>query len=164
MSEEEGAVLGKLDDFQFDLTDHTIYGYRIKGAGMFSKSGGIPADRLTKVGRDVVFVSSEHDIQWTTAGRHAEEGRAWATQYAGTKAMSRRGTALGEVDDYVFDPVADKVLALYLDHNRVAELNAAAATGSAAVILDDGAVRDVPGEMSEPRTWWSRFRGGESDD
>ncbi|MCP4806951.1 MAG: hypothetical protein GY913_20440 [Proteobacteria bacterium] len=164
VSQEEGAVLGKLDDFQFDLGDHTIYGYRIKGSGMFSKSGGIAAHKLTKVGRDVVFVTSENDIEWTTAGRHAEEGRAWASQYTGTRAMSRRGAMLGEVDDFLYDPVADKVMAIYLDHNRVAELTSAAVTGPAAVILDGSTVHEVPGELHEPKAWWERFRGGDSED
>ena len=157
VSQEEGAVLGKLDDFQFDLADHTIYGYRIKGTGMFAKAGGVAADKLVKVGRDVVFVTSEADIEWTTAGRHAEEGRAWASQYVGMKAMSRRGAGLGEVDDFVYDPVADKVLALYLDHHRVAELTASAATGPSAVILDDADVHEIPGG-DEPKAWWERLR------
>ncbi|HJN72469.1 MAG TPA: PRC-barrel domain-containing protein [Myxococcota bacterium] len=162
VSMAEGAVVGKLDDFQFDLEDRTIYGYRIKGSGMFSKTGGIVAEKLVKVGRHVVFISSEADVEWTTAARHAEEGRAWASQYTGTRVMSRRGTMMGEVDDFVFDPEEDKVLALYLDHNRVVEIGDAVTTGPAACILDASAVREVPGESHEPKSWWSRLT--ESDD
>jgi len=164
VSEAEGAVVGKLDDFQFDLEELVIYGYRLKGAGMFSKAGGIAADKLVKVGRDVVFITSEADVEWTTAARHAEEGRAWASQYAGTKVMSRRGAMMGEVDDFVFDPVQDKVMALYLDHNRVVEIGDAVATGPAACILDASAVHEVPGEMQEPRHWWDRFTTSTKED
>lgn len=164
VSEAEGAVIGKLDDFQFDLETHVIYGYRLKGAGMFSKSGGIVADKLVKVGRDVVFITSEQDVEWTTAARHAEEGRAWASQYTGTRAMSRRGEMLGEVDDFVFDPEADRVLALYLDHNRVVEVSDSMATGPAACILDSNAVHEVPGESNEPKSWWSRLTNNGDED
>lgn len=159
VTQAEGALVGKLDDFQFDLVTRQIYGYRIKGSGMFSKAGGVAADKLVQVGRDVVFVASEQDIEWNAPARKSEEGRAWASQYKGTRAMSRRGTALGQVEDFVFDAAVDKVLALFLDGDRVLELDDNVATGPAAVVADSSdLVQELPGTPSEQQSWWARLR------
>ena len=166
VTQVEGAVVGKLDDFQFDLETHAIYGYRLKGTGMFSKSGGVAASALAQVGRDVVFIRSEEDVDWKHANRNAEQDRAWASQYRGRRVMDRRGTALGEVSDFVFDPASDRVLGLLLDSQSLLPLDGGAATGSAAVIIDgpDAIERVNLGE--EPADWWTRLRalrGGEAE-
>ncbi len=159
VTQAEGALVGKLDDFQFDLNTWKIYGYRIKGAGMFSKAGGVPSDKLVKIGRDVVFVVSGADIEWDAPARNAEQGRAWASQYKGTRAMSRRGTALGQVEDFVFDPEVDRVLALFLEGDKVLELNEQVATGPAAVVADSSELaKDLPGTPSEQQSWWARLQ------
>ena len=92
----EGAIVGKLDDFQFDLSSRRIYGFRVRGSGVWSKYGGVEASKLERIGKDVVFVTSEADVEWRAGGtRHAEEGRAWASQYRGIRVMSRSGAAMG---------------------------------------------------------------------
>ena len=52
IAKEEGAIVGRIDDFQFDLESHQIFGYRIKGMGMFAKAGGVSAEQMTFIGRE----------------------------------------------------------------------------------------------------------------
>lgn len=170
VSRQEGAVVGKLDDFQFDLTSHRIYGYRIKGTKMFSKSGGVRAEALDQVGRDVVFIRSEEDVDWQHTSRNSEQDRAWASQYRGRKVMDRRGISLGEVVDFVFDPFRDSVLGLMLDAERLVPLNDQVATGPAAIIVDStGVIERVEtrSDGGEGGDWWSRLlalRDGDPED
>lgn len=156
----EGAMVGKLDDFQFDLSTRRIYGYRLRGSGVFSRSGGVAAAKLQRIGRDVAFVGEEAEIEWKSgSGRHNQEGRAWASQYRGIRVMSRSGALLGAVEDFVFDPVADQVVALFVDNNRVVDLDDDVATGPAAVIVDDPAsLRELPPEDRAAEEWWKRLK------
>lgn len=135
VSLDEGAIVGKLDDFQFDLESRRIYGYRIKGARMFGKSGGIRADRLLRVGKDVAFVQGAEDVE-LGAGRTAVDGRSWASQYRGTRVMTRNGQLVGTVDDLVYDAAGDTVIALVISQDRGVVLDRGVATGPAACILD----------------------------
>ncbi len=136
VARREGAIVGKFDDFQFDLQSRHIYGYRVKGSGMFAKAGGVLGERLDHIGRDVAFVEAEDDIEWTGGARNAEDGRAWASQYRGTKVMSRAGVSLGVIDDFVFEPGNDRLAALILDGSRMVEADDTVATGPAAVIIE----------------------------
>lgn len=156
----EGAIVGKLDDFQFDLTSRRIYGYRLRGAGVFSRSGGVAAANLQRVGRDVAFVGAEAEVEWKSgSGRHNQEGRAWASQYRGIRVMSRAGALIGTVEDFVFDPVTDQVLALLVDNDRIIELDDEVATGPAAVIVEDPAhLRELPMEARGTEEWWKRLK------
>ena len=157
VARREGAYVGKLDDFQFDLIRRVIYGYRLKGGGVFGRAGGVSAKILDQIGRDVAFVNAEEDIAWSGASRNAEEGRAWASLYRGTRVMSRLGASIGAVDDLAFDPASRKVVALILDGNRYIELTEQVATGPAAVIVEDTAlVRELPQEEHAGQDWWSR--------
>lgn len=135
VSLDEGAIVGKLDDFQFDLESRRIYGYRVKGARMFGKSGGIRADRLLRVGRDVAFVQASDDVE-LGGGRSTVDGRSWATQYRGTRVMTRSGEMVGTVDDLVYDAAGDTVVALVISQDRGVVLDRGVATGPAACILD----------------------------
>ncbi|MCB9758971.1 MAG: PRC-barrel domain-containing protein [Alphaproteobacteria bacterium] len=169
VARKEGAIVGKLDDFQFDLVQRVIYGYRLKGAGMFAKAGGVSADKLDQIGRDVAFVESETVIEWKGgAVRNPEEGRAWASQYRGTRVMSRGGASLGVVDDFVFDPASDRVIAIIVDGDRIVELTEQVATGPAAVIVETAELLEqLPNaEKGTNEDWWSRFtkpRPGKDD-
>ena len=87
----EGAFVGRLDDFMFDLETHQIYGWRLKGSGMFAKPGGVPADELVLVGRDLALIRSEEAVEWSGGRITVVDGRAWASAYRGTQAVSRRG-------------------------------------------------------------------------
>lgn len=157
----EGAYVGRLDDFQFDLSTREIYGYRLKGSGVFAKAGGVSALHLDQIGRDVAFVGTEAQVEWSGAPRNAEEGRAWASQYRGTRVMSRAGVALGEVDDFVFDAASRRVLAILLNNQRALELSGQVATGPAAVIVEDPSLlQDIPTEpQAAPEEWWRRLLG-----
>ena len=157
---EEGADVGRLDDFQFDLATHTIYGWRVKGVGMFAKAGGVPAAELVKVGRDVAFLRSEVAIEWSGGKPRAVEGRAWASTYRGTQALSRIGRGLGAVQDYVLDDTGSRVTGIILHGGLLLPLDGRVRLGAAAVIAEspDVAVQ-LPGEGEEERTdWWVRIK------
>jgi uncharacterized protein YrrD len=161
VSREEGAIVGKFDDFQFDIRTWGIYGYRLRSSSMFGRAGGILAEDLDQVGRDVVFISSEERVEWSGGSRNPEDGRAWASRYLGTKVISRDGTALGEVDDLVFCARTDKLVALILSGERIVELDRHVATGSAAVVIED-ASHAIPlpseAESENPARWWENAR------
>lgn len=162
---QEGAIIGKLDDFQFDLQTRHIYGYRMRGSGVFSRSGGVAAAHLQRIGRDVVFVGSESEVEWKSgSGRHNQEGRAWASQYRGIKVMSRAGALLGLVDDFVFDPVSDQILGVLVDNDRILALDESVATGPAAVIVEDpAALRELAPAERVPEEWWKRIKRKKAD-
>ncbi len=168
VSRREGAVVGKLDDFQFDLNSHAIYGYLLKGTGMFGKSGGVRAEALDQVGRDVVFIRSEEDVDWQHVHRNAEQDRAWASQYRGRRVMDRRGAELGEVQDFVFDPEQDRVVALLLDSESLLPLGEEVATGPAAIIVDGPeTIERIPPTESISGDWWTRLlalRGSDGEE
>lgn len=162
VSREEGAIVGKFDDFQFDIRTWRIYGYRLRSTSMFGRAGGIEADDLDQVGRDVVFISSEQRIQWSGASRNSEDGRAWASRYLGTKVISRDGTSMGEVDDLVFCARTDTLVALILSGERIVELDRHVATGSAAVVIEDASFAVALPEHEDhenPTNWWNGVRG-----
>lgn len=165
VTRKEGAIVGKLDDFQFDLMTRRVYGYRLKGAGMFSKAGGVNAQVLDLIGRDVAFIGAEDQVEWKGGGaRNAQEGRAWASQYRGTRVMSRSGTALGAVEDFVFDPTEDAVRALILDDQRVVQLDERVATGPAAVIVESEALlQEQPQTAAAQEEWWRRIMPSASE-
>jgi len=155
VSKQEGAVVGRFDDFQFDLESLTIYGYRIKGSGMFAKAGGVRGDLLDVIGRDVAFIQSEADVEWSAA-RQAEDGRAWASKYLGTRVIGRNGVSVGVVEDIAFSP-AQGVRGLILDGNRMVELDERVSTGPAAIVIDDPErVADMTEESpEEDEHWWN---------
>jgi len=161
ISRQEGAIVGKFDDFQFDIRSWQVYGYRLRSTKMFGRAGGIRAEDLDLVGRDVVFIISEDRVQWTGGSRNPAAGRAWASRYLGTKVISRDGTAMGEVDDIVFDASSDRVVALVLSGERVVELGRHVATGSAAVVIEEAsyAVPLPEEDVESPTGWWERARG-----
>jgi uncharacterized protein YrrD len=161
VSREEGAIVGKFDDFQFDIRSWTIYGYRLRSSSMFGRAGGVLAEDLDQIGRDVVFITSESRVEWTGGSRNPEDGRAWASRYLGTKVISRDGTALGEIDDLVFCARTDTLVALILSGERIVELGRNVATGSAAVVIEDASFAvPLPAEEDHenPTTWWVNVR------
>ena len=155
----EGALVGKLDDFQFDLDTGTIYGCRLK-QGVFARTGGVPASAMARLGRDLVYVTEEAAIEWSGAARAPVDGRAWATEYRGTKVMSRRGAGLGAVEDLFLALEPARVAALLLDGGRIVLFDERVAVGRDAVILSDPAIA-VPHSEGDEETgdWWRRMRG-----
>ncbi len=159
----EGAIIGKFDDFQFDLETGRIYGYRVKAPGVFGKTGGLPADALLLLGRDLVLIASEASVEWAGEKRNSEDGRAWASRYLKNRAMTRRGALMGHVEDFVIEENPPAVRGLILDGSRLVQLDHRIAVGKDALILDDpsGAVALPPesaGESGEEGDWWRRVR------
>lgn len=160
VSRKEGAFVGRLEDFQFDLETHRIYGWRLKASGMFGKTGGIPAADMELIGRDVAFITSEAAIEWGSGRAGPVGGRAWASAYKGTQAISRRGRSLGAVRDFVIDGSGTRVTGLVLHGAVLLPLDGRVQTGPSAIIAesDDVAV-ELPGdEADEPTNWWARVR------
>lgn len=157
----EGAYVGRLDDFQFDLDTHRVYGWRLKGTGYFGKSGGVAASHLTLLGRDLAVLDSEASVEWGSTSRRNPGGRAWASTYRGTQAITRRGLALGAVQDFVLSADGTRVTGIILHGDRLLPLDDRVHCGPAAVIaVDDKVVvelGDGEGELEGP-TWWARLK------
>jgi uncharacterized protein YrrD len=156
----EGALVGRLDDFLFDLETHRIYGWRIKGSGVFGKAGGVRVEDVLMIGRDLAIVRSEAAIEWAAARSNALEGRAWASAYRGTQAITRRGGALGAVIDFVIDRSGDQVTGLLLQGGGLLPLDGRTNTGAAAVIAETAEVLvSIAGPDGDDRTdWWVRLK------
>lgn len=153
----EGALVGRLDDFQFDLESGEIYGWRVK-TGVFGKTGGVPAAAVVQLGRDLALLRGEGAIEWS-GGRAQAEGRAWAGAYTKKRVVTRRGAELGEVVDYVVEVDPPRVRALLLDGGRVVPFGPHAAVGKDAVVLDDATVaRAVSDHAIESSAWWDVVR------
>ncbi len=151
----EGAIVGRIDDFQFDLESHEVYGYRLKGMGMFARAGGVSAAEMSFIGREVSFVGAEEQVDWSGAGRNVEPGRAWASQYRGTRAMSRTGSFVGAIEDLVFEINPDRLVGLILDGGRFLPLSDGVATGPAAVIMGGNTqLEALPAEGSSSEAEW----------
>ena len=157
----EGAFVGRLDDFMFDLETHQIYGWRLKGSGMFAKPGGVPADELVLVGRDLALIRSEEAVEWSGGRITVVDGRAWASAYRGTQAVSRRGRSLGAVQDFVIDREGNQVTGLLLHGGLLLPLDGRVSTGPAAIIAEsDDLVVEMPDEEAgggEQVAWWNRL-------
>ena len=123
VTRDEGAAIGTLNDFQFDLADRHIYGWRLKGPGMFAPFGGVSSETLLVIGRDVAIVQSEKSVEWSNAGRNAAEGRAWAGDYRGTTVVDQRGRAMGSVQDFVFDALGARLTGFVLRGNLLLPLD-----------------------------------------
>lgn len=150
----EGAIVGKFDDFQFDLETGRIYGYRVRGQGVWARAGGVAAGELLRYGRDVVFIREEAAVRWSGVSRAPEPGRAWATAYRGVSVVSRKGEPLGSVQDFMLDVDPPRVRALVLDRHRLLAVGASVVLGRDAVVVPDPAV--VLGSVDEEEitdTW-----------
>jgi uncharacterized protein YrrD len=157
VTRKEGAIIGKLDDFQFDLKSWQIYGYLLRSQSLFRKAGGVRSEDLDQVGRDVAFIRSESQVEWIGGTRNSEDGGGWGSRYLQTKAISRDGAAIGAVEDLVYQPADRRVLAVILTGNRIALLDERVSTGAAAVVLASESVAVAMPEVIEgetPEDWW----------
>lgn len=159
-STEEGAFVGRLDDFQFDLDNHRIYGWRLKATGMFGRSGGVRAAELLLIGRDLAFIRTDKAVEWASGKPAAVGGRAWASAYRGTSAITRRGRSLGAVQDFVIDQAGGQVTGLILHGGLLVALDERVHTGPAAVIVESSdLVVQLPEDEGDDRpAWWDRIR------
>jgi uncharacterized protein YrrD len=163
VTRDEGAAIGTLNDFQFDLADLHIYGWRLKGPGMFAPFGGVSTESLLVIGRDVAIVQSEKSVEWSNGGRNAAEGRAWAGDYRGTTVVDQRGRAMGSVQDFVFDELGARLTGFVLQGNLLLPLDERVRMGPAAVIAQDQAqavaMQDLPASPEDRERWWDRLTG-----
>ncbi len=157
---EEGALIGRLDDFQFDLDSHRIFGWRLKAGGVFARVGGVRANELVLVGRDLALIRTETTVEWGGGKTSAVDGRSWASAYRGTIAVSRRGRTLGAVTDFVLDRQGDQVTGLLLQGGLLLPLDGRVNTGLGAVIAEteDAVVQLGDGEAEERTDWWDRLK------
>jgi sporulation protein YlmC with PRC-barrel domain len=163
VTRDEGAAIGTLNDFQFDLADRHIYGWRLKGPGMFAPFGGVSTELLLVIGRDVAIVQSEKSVEWSNAGRNTAEGRAWAGDYRGTTVVDQRGRAMGSVQDFVFDELGARLTGFVIQGNLLLPLDDRVRMGPAAVIAQDQAqavaIQDLPESPEDRERWWDRITG-----
>ena len=157
VSLEEGAFVGRLDDFQFDLESGRIYGWRLKGSGMFARAGGTTADKVMLIGRDVAFIQSESDVEWSGGRPNHAAGRAWASAYAGMAVMSRRGSSMGAVQDFVVDVAGDTVTGLILHGNRLLVLDDEVQTGPDVIIAKSPEQLVALPDEPQQKSWWKRI-------
>ena len=158
VSLEEGAFVGRLDDFQFDLETGRIYGWRLKGSGVFARAGGTSSEKMMLIGRDVAFIQSEGDVEWSGGRPNHAEGRAWASAYAGMAVMSRRGSNMGAVQDFVIDVAGDTVTSFILHGNQLLVLDEEVQTGPDVIIARSSAqLIELPDEPQRA-SWWKRIR------
>lgn len=157
VSLDEGEFLGRLDDFQFDLDTHAIYGWRLKGQAMFATAGGVAARHVQLVGRNVALVTEGRRVEWESQ-RPVVEGRAWASQYRGTAALTRRGARLGGIQDFVIDRAGDRVTGLVLQGHRLLPLDERVHVGPDAVVaLSEDVLIQLPGDEGD-ESWWARLK------
>ena len=163
VTRDEGAAIGTLNDLQFDLADRRIYGWRLKGPGMFAPFGGVSSEALLVIGRDVAIVQSEKSVEWSNAGRNAAEGRAWAGEYRGTTVVDQRGRSMGSVQDFVFDELGARLTGFVLQGNLLLPLDERVRTGPAAVVAQDQAqavaMQEPPERAEDRERWWDRLTG-----
>jgi uncharacterized protein YrrD len=158
VSLEEGAFVGRLDDFQFDLESGRIYGWRLKGSGMFARAGGTSSKKVMLIGRDVAFIQSETDVEWSGGQPNQTNGRAWASAYAGMAVMSRRGSNMGAVQDFVVDVAGDTVTGLILHGNRLLVLDEDVQTGPDVIIAKSPEQLVILPDEPQQKSWWKRIR------
>lgn len=158
VSLEEGAFVGRLDDFQFDLKSGTIYGWRLKGSGMFARAGGAAADKLMLIGRDVAFLQSEADVEWSGGKTNHAEGRSWASSYTGMAVMSHQGSNMGAIQDFVLDVSGGNITGLILHGGKLLVLDEEVQTGPDVVIARSSSqLIELPDEPQRD-SWWRRIR------
>lgn len=157
IARQEGAVVGKVDDFLFELGTGLISGWRVKTGTVFAKGGGVAAADLELLGRDVVLLRAESAIEWAGSGRPKPvDGRAWASAYLGTGSLTRGGQALAEVKDIVVDDHGSRVHGLLLADGRLLPFGATVQLGPAAVIVESETVPVTLPEDEE--SWWEAIR------
>lgn len=153
---DEGAIVGRLIDFQFDLITGGVYGWRIRSGGMFGRAGGVAARDVGLLGRDAVLLRSGDAVEWAGGQPRAVDGRGWASHVLGRGVMTRAGEAVGAVKDLALHEDG-RVLALLLDGERVLPLEARLRLGPEVAIVEArDAVQELPDPPTERDELWRR--------
>ncbi len=160
----EGAIIGKLDDLQFDLSTGRIFGFRLRAPGILGRTGGVAAAELPLIGRDLTLVRSETSVEWSGERRNAEDGRAWAGNYRKTRVITRRGAGLGVVEDFILDGSPPAIVALLLDRHRMIRLDRRVTLGRDSVIVEDPTAAVSLEDDEESTDWWTRVKSTFSSD
>lgn len=161
VSVAEAAFAGRLDDFQFDLDTHRIYGWRVKGGGVWPSSGAVAAKHVLRIGRDVALIDAEGSVHWGSGARKTTDGRAWASGYRGIQAITRRGRSLGAVQDFVLEADGRRLTGILLHGDRLLALDGRVHAGPSAVIVEAEELVVELGtreEDAEDTRWWTRLR------
>ena len=154
----EGALVGRLDDFMFDLETHQIYGWRSRARACFPRPVACRPTSLVlgaRCGPD----SKEEAAEWS-GGRIS-----WSTVARGQclprHPGERRGRALGAVQDFVIDREGNQVTGVLLHGGLLLPLDGRVSTGPAAIIAEsDDLVVEMPDEdasAGEQVAWWNRL-------
>ncbi len=151
----EGAVPGTVADLQFQLDTGVILGYRVKAGGVFGKAAGVATSAVRVLGRDVVLIEGESALEVVTGKIASEDGRTWASAYLGVKVLSRKGEAVGVVED--LEVSRDRVIGLALDQDRVVHVNERVTLGKDVVVLEDASQAEKAPE-SGSGGFWSRMK------
>jgi uncharacterized protein YrrD len=158
ISQEEGAALGKLDDFQFDLESLEIYGWSLRGQGMFSQNGGVAAEELLLIGKDVALIRSIGIVEWGREKRKGIDGRCWASRYMRTDVLNRKGESLGAIRDIVIDPAGNEVRGLIMNTGKLLPIGEGVVIGTDSVIVGQNARLLDLDEDETSESFWKRLR------
>ncbi len=151
----EGAIVGTVADLQFDLENRGIYGYRVKSGAVFSKTAGVGTGAVRLLGRDLLLIEAESALEAGASKAPAEDGRAWASAYIGSKVLSRKGEAVGTVEDLEVE--RERVVGLLLDQDRVVALDGRVTLGKDVVVVEDAAQAEkAPPDAGG--SFWSRMK------
>lgn len=150
----EGSVPGTVTDLQFDLDTCLILGYRIKASGVFGKAAGVATSAVRVLGREVLLIEAESTLEVVTGKVPTEDGRAWADAYLGSKVLSRKGEALGTVEDLEIE--RDRVIGLRLDQDRVVAMDERVTLGKDVVVLEEASQVEKAPESGGG--FWSRMK------
>ncbi len=160
-SVEEGADLGRIDDFQFDLQTRKIYGWRLRQMGVFGKTGGLKAESLLLLGEDVALIRSKEAVLWGREKKNSTHGRVWASRYRKTEVLNRRGERLGRIVDIVIDQAGNEVQGFLLTDEQLLPLFTDVVIGPDSVIVEkDGLLEQLSVEDKdiETETTWTKVR------
>ncbi|MEC7986700.1 MAG: hypothetical protein VX278_16145 [Myxococcota bacterium] len=156
ISQKEGIVIGKLEDFLFNLETHQIKGWLIKRGGLFSSLGGIDSDAIVLCGRDVILIDTVESIEWDVK-RVSHKKSSWASQYKGKKLIQRNGQVFAEIQRLFISEDAKSVVGLEIGDERVIKLN------QYIVLRPDGGVLprkyDIVSVASDDENLWTKIRG-----
>lgn len=101
ISEVEGAYLGNISQVYINPETKKISSITYKSNRLFASSSFIPADLITRIGRDVIFVQSETNAR-ELSGTSKPSGQEIKT-FLGHRITTTNGRFLGNLADLEFD-------------------------------------------------------------
>lgn len=155
VARQEGSFLGKLDDFLVRFEALDVVGYKLRGPGLFSSARGVAASAVEKLGLDYVIVSGESHVEQAGSSRGATEDCVWWSDWTGVRAIVRRGSEVGRLNDLLLAPDGSRVRGFLLDGNRLVVPGRQCAVGQDSLILDSETVVLRLPPASDAEAWWA---------